>query len=208
MKKLFVVVILFYTSISFSQDADTSDYFRFGLYGGSYISQYPLYERNKYINSIALETEYVKLKNLSFYIKSIFEFTGSDISVIYNDYSPYLVTIKSPDTYRLAMSFGGKYYLKEKNIRPYFQLGINHQTDCLSDHSYYYNYGRGITSDTTKIRGYYKYFFSVNIGAGLNINLCKKLSLDIQYDLYRSLQEHYSTFQGFSVLAGIKYSII
>jgi hypothetical protein len=99
------------------------------------------------------------------------------------------------------------FLLREKNIRPYFQLGINHQTDYVSDYSYYNDYGYGYTSNTKNIRGAYYYFFSINIGAGLNIKLCKKLSIDIQYDLYRSLQEHYSTFQSFSILAGLKYNI-
>jgi hypothetical protein len=190
MKKLFFVVILFYTAISFSQDADSSDYFRIGLYGGSYISSHEgLVEKNKYFNSVALEAEYMQSKNLAFYVRGLYENTK-----IYNLESSNNNS-NNPSKYRLATSFGVRYYLREKNIKPYFQSGLNQETNYIG-------------SSSSSRQEYWSYYYSLNFGVGLNVKLYKKFSADIHYDLYRVFQGEYSTFYGFSVLAGIKYNIV
>lgn len=93
----------------FSQNADTSDYFRIGLYGGSYISGHEgIVEKNALINSTGLEIEYVKTRYLSFYFRSIYEFTKLSNNVTGITFSP------NTSTHRLAISFGAKYYIREK----------------------------------------------------------------------------------------------
>ncbi|MFA5404495.1 MAG: hypothetical protein WC358_06135 [Ignavibacteria bacterium] len=202
MKKLILILLLLLSIKSFSQDADTSDYFRIGLYSGSYISSHSgLVEKNKYFNSVALEAEYMQLKNLSFYVRGIYEITE-----IYN-YGNYYFYLNNPPKYRLVTSFGAKYYLKEKNIRPYLQLGLNQETNYIGSYTYY-------NFDDLGEKHYYlyeenwNYYYSLNFGVGLNVKLYKKLSADIHYDLYRVFQGEYSTFYGFSILAGLKYNIL
>jgi hypothetical protein len=208
MKKLFLLLFLLLTGSAFTQDADTSDYFRIGLYGGSYIAQFPLYEKNQFANSIALETEYVKFKNLSFYIKGLYEFTNVNLNNLYKYYDYNILSSDPPNSYRLLISLGGRYYLREKNIRPYLQLGINHESDYISDFTYYYDFGRGYKSNIYSQKCGWFYFLSMNIGVGVNIKLSKNLCADIQYDIQRNLEDKGYTFQGFSVLAGLKYNII
>jgi hypothetical protein len=201
MKKLFLLLFLLLTGSAFSQNADTSDYFRIGLYGGSYISSHEgLVEKNKYFNSIALEAEYMQLKNLGFYVRGIYEFTD-----LYN-YENYYYYLNNPSRYRIATSFGIRYYLRDKNVKPYLQLGLNHETNYVDSYSYYYDYSGEKYYHSHQ--AYWSYYYSLNFGVGLNVKLCKKFSADIHYDLYRVFQGENSTFSGFSVLAGIKYNIV
>ncbi|MCX6165035.1 MAG: hypothetical protein NTU73_09315 [Ignavibacteriae bacterium] len=199
MKKIIFVFLLLITIKGFSQDADSSDYFRVGLYGGYYASPYSeLWGKNNSINSIAFEFEYVKLKNLAFYGRGVYQFTNL------LDKKDHCIIGKSPDTYRIAYSFGARYYLKEKEIKPYFQLGLNSETDFIGDYSYYdqnsfLNY---------KVRKYSNYFYSLNIGAGLDIKIYKKIYFDFHYDLYRVFRNENSTFEGQFFLAGLKYNIV
>lgn len=210
MKRTFLLLLLllvFISADSTAQRKDTSDYFAVSLYGGSYISQAPLYERNKYLNSIAAEFEYFKFKDLSFYVQGLYEFTGSDIRELFNvPYWRELTEIHNPDTYRLNTSFGGRYYLRNKNVNPFFQLGINHETNFIGDYSYtevntifgdYIWYGKG----------YYFYRLSVNLGVGLNIKISHNFDFVLKYDLYKSIIKTEDEFTGFSLLGGVKYNL-
>lgn len=201
MKKIFVTLFMFLSIYAYTQDADTSDFFRVGLYGGSYINEHSgLVEKNKYFNSIALEIEYMKLRNLSFYVRGIYENVER---YVYDGNYQYL---NVPIVYRLSTSFGAKYYLKEKNIRPYFQLGLNQETDYISSYTFYY-YENGEKKTYTQ-RENWDYYYSLYIGVGCDIKLYKKFSADIHYDLYRILEGKYSRYDTFSILAGIKYNIV
>lgn len=203
MKNLFVVLFLLISFNVFSQSsADSCDYFRVGLYGGSYINGHEgLVEKNKLFNSIALEAEYVKLKNLAFYIRCIYEFTKTNYG--YDDYYIYL---NKPMTYRFAISFGGRYYLRERNIRPYFQVGFNHETNYRGSYSYYHEEpGNYFFYSNPE---YWSYYYALNIGVGLDIKIYKNLSADIKYDLYKIYKGRNSEFDTFSVLAGVKYNLI
>lgn len=201
MKKLFVILFLLLSVRVFSQDADSCDYFSIGIFGGSYISgNFYLAERNKYQNTIALDAEYLKTRNLAFYVRGLYEFT-EDINYSKYDYT-YL---NEPATYRFLMTFGARYYLRDKNVRPYFEIGLNQET----------NY-RGPYSVTTTRSNYYNfntyssewvYYYSINFGVGLNVKIYKKLSADIKYDLYKEYQVEHSYFKNYSVLAGIKYNL-
>lgn len=201
MKKLILVLFMLGTVIGFSQNADTSDYFRVGLYGGSLISpSYHIVEKNKYLNSVAIEAEYVKLKNLSFYVRGIYQFSRLNSDWFYSS-----TVIEMPQNYHIAVSFGSRYFLAEKNIRPYLQIGLNHETDYIGSFSYYYYSGNEINYYTYNQN--WIYYYSLNFGIGLDIKINKKLSADIHYDLYRNFYEDYDSFKGFSVLAGLKYNI-
>jgi hypothetical protein len=201
MKKIILGVLLLLSVKSFSQNADTSDYFRVGLYGGSFISPYnELTEKNKYVNSICLEAEYVKFKNLSFYVRGLYQF-----SELNHDYYSSSVIVEKPQNYRMAISFGGRYFLAEKNIKPYLQVGLNHETNFIGAYTIIYNYGNEIYYDSYKAS--WRYFYSLNFGVGLDVKISKKFSADIHYDLYRNFNTTYDNFGGFSVLAGLKYNI-
>ena len=197
MKKIIVLFCVLISLKAFSQNADTSDFFRVGLYGGSLVSpSYTLVEKNKYLNSISLETEYVKFKFLSFYVRGIYQFTN-----LYLD-NNYETLVETPSHYHIAVSFGAKYYLADKNIKPYLKLGLNHETDYIDSYTVFYNGGGSYNT-----RGNWNYYYSLNFGVGLNVRLNNKFSADIQYDLYRNFLTEYDYFRGFSVLAGIKYNI-
>jgi hypothetical protein len=189
---------MFMTVNVFSQNADTSDYFRVGLYGGSYISGHEgIVEKNALINTTGLEIEYIKTRYLSFYFRSIYEFTKL------SNNATGIIFSQNTSTHRLAISFGAKYYLREKNVKPYFQLGLNHEANYIDNYTtYYFGYPENTSNE------HWRHYYSVNFGVGVDIKLYKKFSADIHYDLYRILQNEYSDFQGFSVLAGLKYNIV
>jgi len=203
MKKLILGVLLLLSVKTFSQNADTSDYFRVGLYSGSYIASgyyNLLVEKNKYVNSICLETEYVKFKNLSFYVRGLYQFSDLNSDYFYNAF-----LVEKPQNYRIAISFGGRYFLTEKNIKPYLQAGLNHETDFVGPYTIFYYSGNSTYYDTYKARWYYNY--SINFGVGFDVKINKKFSADIHYDLYRNFHESYDNFGGYSILAGLKYNI-
>lgn len=201
MKKLFLILFFLLTANAFSQDADTSDYFRIGLYGGTYISSHEgVVERNMYFNSIGLEAEYVKLKYLSIYIRSFYEITE-----LHNFDTHYQVFLNNPTTYRYMTSFGAKYYLREKNVKPYFQLAFNHEANYVGSYTLQNLSGNNILVYKT---GYWSHYYSLYFGIGIDIKLYKNISTDIHYDIYRVFRNESSSFSGFSVLAGIKYNIV
>ena len=47
----------------------------------------------------------------------------------------------------------------------------------------------------------------MNIGVGFNVKISKKFSFDMKYDLNKSLENTSYSFNGFSVLGGIKYNL-
>lgn len=95
--------------------------------------------------------------------------------------------------YKIEVGFGSRYYLnKNSNVKPYLQLGINQQTEYIN-YSYW-----GPTYD-------YRYF--MNLGVGFNVKISKKFSFDMKYHLNKSLENTSYSFNGFSVLGGIKYNL-
>jgi hypothetical protein len=191
-----------------------NDYFTIGLYGGSYMAKYPLYEKNRFLNSVSLELEYFKFKDLSLYLRAVNEFTQTDLYALEGFTTPQnLLSFKEPSTNRFVISFGGRYYLNspsKRKISPYLQLGMNHESNYIGEYSYIYNLYRYTISP------YYLYRFAANLGVGVNVKIAKKFSFDIKYDIYKTLgrsrEDSYyvgSTpgFNGFSVLAGIKYNL-
>lgn len=231
MKNFLLLILLLFSINLFAQDWDDdrhgkdrkhhgkneyrSNFFTVGLYAGTYIGKYPLYERNRFVNSISIEIEYFKFKDLSAYVRAINQFSKTDLHALegYTGNQAALA-FQEPSTNRFVVSFGARYYLaKSRNkVNPYMQLGINHEVNYIGQYSYIYN-GIPFTSSNE----FYLYRYSVNIGVGVNVKLGKRFSLDAKYDIYKSLgrvrdqdynyRGHTSGFNGFSLLAGIKYNL-
>ena len=232
MRKILLILFAFLSLNLFAQDRDNKDgrkdrkhhkkgeysrdYFTVGLYTGSYIAKYPLFEKNRFVNSISLEIEYFKFKDLSLYLRGINEFTTANLySLEGYTGNQEALSFKEPSTNRIVVSFGGRYYLNspaKRKVSPYLQLGINHEANYVGQYSYIYN-GSLYTTSTD----YYLYRLSANIGVGFNVKLGKRFSLDMKYDIYKSLgrirDQDYnyrgetSGFNGFSAFAGIKYRL-
>lgn len=211
MKKivLFILVLnILIFSEMFAQKKDTSDYFLVGLYTGSYFGNFPLYPENDIINSIAIECEYFKFCNLSFYFQGLYQFTDSDINKLFKPKygAPYTyTTIQKPETYRLNFSFGGRYYLRKMIVNPFFQFGVNHEINYISEYYYqidlfeYIIHSYGIDN--------YFYRLSTNLGVGLNFKLNQKFSMEVKYDIYKTIFQSNDDFVGYSLLGGIKYTL-
>ncbi len=203
MKKLFVIIFFLITVNVFSQGADSCDYFRIGLYGGMYSTQNAtdIEGNNQYLNSVALEGEYVQSRNFAFFIRGIYEFTQ-----IPQNSNGSFTYIDAPSSSRIVFTFGARYYLRDKNIKPYFQIGLNQETNYKSAYSYTYISPGNYEYHSYNSEWYYNY--SLNFGVGLNVKLFKNISADVKYDLYKVFSGEYSYFNRYSVIAGIKYNLI
>jgi len=185
-----------------------NDYFTAGLYTGTYISKTPLSEPNFYFNSIAAEIEYFKFSDLALIVGGIYQFTKSDD--ITPDYGG-VTYLSKPSSYKLNVSINGRYYLGRKKVKPYLQTGINQETTYIGSYSYIQQYEPGFSYSGSTTPAYsFRYF--INFGVGFNVKLGEKTAFDMKYDLYKTLgrNNRYSGdggFNGFSVLAGIKYKL-
>ncbi len=120
-----------------------------------------------------------------------------------------------PYTYKLNISINGRYYLGKGKVKPYLQTGINQETNFINNYSVLY-FGGTNNVQTVSYNSSYVYRYSVNFGVGFNVDLAKKFSFDMKYDLYKSLgrtarnsfnENDRNGFNGFSLLAGIKYNL-
>lgn len=197
MKTLLIVLFSIITLNLFAQDWENDerkdrhhkhdeykrDFFTVGLYTGSYLGTGNLIEVNKYLNSISVELEYFKFSDLSIYLRGL------------NRFSKYTAIVNDETTnYKLVVGFGGRYYARKNGIvKPYLQAGLNQETE----HIEYSSNSGGYT---------YRYF--INFGVGVSVKLSHKFSFDMKYDLNKSIDKKvYYTFNGFSVLAGLKYNL-
>lgn len=164
-------------------DRYKKDYFTVGLYTGSYIGKGSLIEANKYLNLISVEFEYFKFSDLSIYLRGLNRFSKYSASS----------SVDYPN-YKLVIGFGGRYYARKNGIvKPYLQAGLNQETE----HIEYSLYG-----------GRYEYRYFINFGVGVSVKLSQKFTFDMKYDLNKSIDKKvYYTFNGFSVLAGLKYNL-
>jgi hypothetical protein len=204
MKKIILAVILLLSVKAFSQNADTSDYFSVGFYGAQYVSPVgDLKVVNSYINSIAVELEYVKLRNLSFYAKFLHQFTRLSDDYSYDNHP----RLTDPITFREVFSFGARYYLRESLVKPFLQIGLVHERITIGPFNYkYFDYEYAIEKvGRTRIYGVYSYL--LNTGVGINFKIYKKFYADFQYDLNWVLKAHDYKFNGFSTVGGLKYNI-
>ena len=112
--------------------------------------------------------------------------------------------VKDPFTYRVVMDFGAKYYTGNKNPQLFFQLGLSHEMLSVGKYSY-----KGYGFDESE----YQYSrnsaqynnLSIDAGAGLKIRLSRKVNIDIQYDIYKSLSSRHTGLFANGMLAGVKY---
>lgn len=199
MKNIILILFLLLFSKGYSQNKDTSDYFTAGIIGGSYIGQGHLYEVNNLFNSLGVELEYFKTENLSFFAKGLFEFTGNDVRNLYDIPDEIILTnVINPDTYRIIVNFGARYYLRKKNVNPYLQFSLSQESNYIGSLSYVQNGW----NEWKKKPGYDYNYYAV-IGLGFNIKLCKRILFDFQYDIYRDLEGN--KFKAFSAISGFKF---
>lgn len=221
MKKLFLVLFLLITVNLYSQDWDNDDegrrdnkhhehneykkdYFTVGLFTGSYIGQGNQTEKNFYFNALSTEIEYVKFRDLSLYARGIYQFSNTRAPYTSVPYSSYT----QPFHYKMIISFGGRYYArKEGKVRPYLQLGINQETQFEKETTITYTYPDGTQATSLLSNGGYNFYYFMNIGVGFTVKISKRFNFDFKYDLNKSLERKIQGFNGFSVLAGLKYNL-
>lgn len=202
-----------------SEKENKKDYYTLGIYSGYYRGNVPLLGVNAYINNITLEFEYFKFEDLSVLARYTYQFTKTNLYELEGIHEGPLVQLDEPKTSRINLSLIGRYYLGGQNFRPYVQMGINNEINSIGGYTVRYYNNQGSVSIRTN-DSYPIYRYSINIGAGLSIKLSEKFSLDMKYDIYKSLgknngiDEFYdknsntrSGFNGFSNLVGIKYNL-
>lgn len=216
MKKILLIILLLTNSNLFAQEWDDEgskykhskeiDYFSIGLYGGGHTSNSFAVSLSP-VNSIAAEIEYKKSKKWGFYIKGIYEFTSKDVRelFVYTDEAT-LYNVINPNTFIFLFNFGGRYYLSNNNVSPYFQGGFSHEISYMGNYSYQINFG-GSNSGGAKGGNYYSYFLSLDFGVGANIKLSKKFSIDMHYDVYPYIGKNSNHNGGYSALIGLKYNL-
>jgi opacity protein-like surface antigen len=208
MKKYLVLVLLFASSLAYSQKNDTCDYFSFGVYGGSYIGNNPIYNANNFISDISVDIEYRKSKELSFFINVLYAFTGNDMKKMFNELnSPIYTSDKNPETYRALITIGGRYYLRAEKINPYIQFGLAQEYSHAGEYSYSMRNENGELRYAWSNTGFNYSRLEIMAGAGLNIKLCKRLSLDFQYGIYQCIKGEDSEFMNHSINGGLKYNL-
>ncbi|MBN8571464.1 MAG: outer membrane beta-barrel protein [Ignavibacteria bacterium] len=187
----------------YKKDRNKENYFSIGLLGGEYQNfKSPFYEPSYVMNALAIELEYNKNKNFSFFVKGIYQNTYNDIKKmawLSND----ALDIKDPLTYRVIMDFGAKYYTGNKNPRLYFQLGLSHDMLSVGKYSYNYTFEGVVYQHNVEGRQYNN--LSIDAGAGLKIRISRKISIDLQYDVYKSLSSQHIGLFANGMLAGVKY---
>lgn len=222
MSKLFFILLSLICTNLLAQDWDEEkhehkgrheyrrDYFTIGLYTGSYIGMGTQIEKNFYFNSIAAEIEYVKFRDLSLYARGIYQFSNVKIPNYIYYGAPYgtQYLYYEPSHYKMVISFGGRYYVrKEGKVRPYLQLGINQETQFQENTKVDYLYPDGSKGYITYYDGGYDFYYFMNIGVGFTVKISNKFTFDMKYDLNKSLDKKSYSFNGFSVLGGIKYNL-
>lgn len=214
MKKPFGVIVFIACFLSsgfvnlYAQKKDTSDYFAIGIYGGAFNGQFKKSGSNEILNSASVEVEYFKLENLSFYMQGLYKFKESGQGN-HSHYPPMQNIsseneMKGPSVSILNISFGGRYYLRNKDVNPFVQLGINQLS--------YFNDGQNNRNDTLDYIGNYRrkgssnLNIAINPGIGLSFRLSDQFNAVIKYDLLIGLTDSGNNLSGYSVLGGLKYS--
>jgi hypothetical protein len=193
--RIFLISVLLLISATVSaQFRDTSDYFTAGVYAGNFQGNGELLAANNYFNSVALEIEYFKFSDLSFSLNVLYQFSNYQFTNIYED----------TKSYKLVPSLNLKYYLRNKTISPYIQAGILYEFDTYTIKTKpEYLMGHFIIDDT-----YARNILYICFGAGLNIKLSNRLSLDCRFivnpRIYNNDENHMESI-GSTAIAGIKY---
>lgn len=213
MKKTFWVIVFIACFLStnindmYAQKKEKSDYFAIGIYGGAFNGQFQKSGSNEILNSASVEVEYFKLDNLSFYMQGLYKF--KDAGKGNHSHSPMQNIssenkMKGPSVSILNISFGGRYYLRNKDVNPFVQLGINQLS--------YFNDGQNNRNDTLdyienyRRKGSSNLNIAINPGIGLSFRLSDQFNAVIKYDLLIGLTNSGKNLSGYSVLGGLKYS--
>ncbi len=206
---LAAVIFLFCSSLLNAQSKDTSDYFAIGPVFGNYDSPAPSHNSG-IINSAGLEIEYYKFSDLSFFAQGLYKFSdngGHRSPHPGNSDYPGMPGFPPPNygsEQILGINFGGKYFLRTKDINPFFELGLNQEFRLGSN----YHYRSDDIYDNAFIpnaRVSNSYNLSIGIGAGLSFKLDSKFKLEMKYDLYQNLSGRGGT--GYALLLGGKYNL-
>ncbi len=194
-----------------------NDFFTAGLYTGTYIGRAPVKGKNAFFNSVSAELEYFKFKDLSLVVRGIYQFSTVTLYDMLGVNEGPDAKLYEPFTYKLNISINGRYYLGKRKVKPYLQTGINQETNFIDNYSVHY-FGGTPDVQTISYNKSFTYRYSINFGVGVNVALGRKISFDMKYDLYKTLGRNQRSsfyrndndnngFNGFSILAGIKYRL-
>lgn len=233
MKKIFLALLFLVSSNLYAQDWNDDeherkhkkekfkkDYFTIGLYTGNYDGEVPLTSANNFANNVTVEFEYFKFKDFSVLARYSYCFTKLRLYDLKGYDETATRKFNEPHTSRINVSLMGRYYLASKKVRPYIQLGINHEHTNIGDYSI--THSNPFNPSDILVDSYHAFGFSrytMNLGAGITIKLWDRILLDMKYDIYKALSKNYgnedfystnstpkSGFNGFSSLIGIKYN--
>jgi hypothetical protein len=228
MKKILLAVLFLISSNLFPQDWNDNhgehgkrhkdhhkknDYFTIGLYTGTYIGKGPVKGMNAFFNSVSSEIEYFKFRDLSLVVRGTYQFSTVTLYDMLGVNEGPDVILNEPYTYKLNISINGRYYLGKRKVKPYLQTGINQETNFINN--YTVTYGQGTAATVISYNRSYDYRYSINFGVGFNVKLGSRFAFDMKYDIYKTLgrnsrnfnREGSNGFNGFSVLAGLKYNL-
>lgn len=225
MKKILFLVLFFTSCNLFAQDwnedeeKENKDYFTVGIYTGDYYGQVPLLSANNVANNISIEFEYFKFRNFSVLARYTYCFTKLRLYDLKGFHEGQFTKFNEPNTNRLNISLMARYYLASKKLRPYIELGLNHEHTNIGNYSInHYNPSNpnDVMIDTWNAFGFNRY--TLNFGAGISVKLWDNILLDMKYDIYKALSKNYGNedfyepnstprngFNGYSSLIGIKY---
>ncbi len=225
MKKILfsIVIILMHLNL-FAQGEERQnkkDYFNIGLYSGYYKGNAPLLSKLKYTNTLTFEIEYFKFTDVSFVFREIYVFSKAKLYDLEGIKEQPWIKLNEPRTNRINISIMARYYLGGNKFRPYLQTGLNHEYNYIGDYTIDFYDPDGNVYETYSNHSYDINRYSLNFGAGLNIELTKKFSLDMNYDIYKALGnnngvEYFydensdirSGFNGYSFQMGLKYTFL
>lgn len=207
MKKLIIIFLLFITSVAYTQSNDSINHFSVGIYGGIFDEMKYASPANYFMNSIVMDLEYRNSKEFAFYANILYQFLNNDVKAMWPDFNlPNIYNIPNPTVYRNIVTIGARYYLRSKKFNPYLSIGLSREYLHIGKFTYTYERVSGFpvnyTSEAINVN-----LLSVLFGAGMNLNISKKFTLDVQYNLHKSIEANDGGYLGFSFYGGLKYNI-
>lgn len=207
MKTIIIIFLLFITSVAYTQSNDSINHFSVGIYGGTLDETKYNSPANGFVNSIVMDLEYRNSKEFSFFANILYQFVNNDIKAMWPFFkSPDVYNITNPNVYRNIVTIGARYYLRSKKLNPYLSIGLSREFLYFSKYTYTYEHNTGYPVKYTE-GGVNTNFLSILIGAGMNLNISKKFTLDVQYNLHKSIEANDGGYLGFSFYGGLKYNI-
>jgi opacity protein-like surface antigen len=207
MKTIIIIFLLFITSAAYTQSSDSINHFSVGIYGGTLAETKYNSPANEFVNSIVMDLEYRNSKEFSFFANVLYQFVKNDVKAMWPEFKlPYYYDITNPNVYRNIVTIGARYYLRTKKLNPYLSIGLSREYLHFSKYTYTFEFDPGYPEKYTIVSKSYN-FLSVLFGAGMNLNISKKFTLDVQYNLHKSIEANDGGYLGFSFYGGLKYNI-